>query len=248
MAPLTPEESAALAAALQDDPAAAPRLAKPLKIPGQSQVGHFDVTRNAQPYGAETYSFKRALPSLNAKVGADLGTGPAPTPTTNPTGRSRPTARNTGAAWASLDVIQRRQHRRTRRPDRRPGPARHDAEAFAAARRQLFGNLAEQYRRDQQHSGAPAASATPGLPMMTLPQATNTGATQTWDDQPSVKFDVLPTGTAALRGSRAHEHRPGAAQQPPRRSEIVRAAARRAPRSTMSARRRKTRALPPVLN
>jgi hypothetical protein len=48
--------------------------------------------------------------------------------------------------------------------------------------------------------GASTASATPGVPMMTLPQASNTGATQVWDDQPSVKFDVLSTGTSVSAG------------------------------------------------
>ena len=44
----------------------------------------------------------------------------------------------------------------------------------------------------------PAAPA--GLPRMTLPQAVNTATTQTWDDQPSVKFDVLSTGTSLSAG------------------------------------------------
>ena len=49
LSPLTPEESAALEAALQDDTATTPRATKPLKIPGQSQANHFGVTRSAQP-------------------------------------------------------------------------------------------------------------------------------------------------------------------------------------------------------
>jgi hypothetical protein len=199
VAPLTPEESAALAAALQDDPAAAPRLAKPLKIPGQSQVGHFDVTRNAQPYGAETYSFKRALPSLNAKVGADLGTGPAPTPYYEPDRPIASDGRNTGAAWASVDVTS------VASIDARVDPTADQGRLATTLKHSM--PLGGNYSVTLQNSsgvtnsmGAPAASATPGVPMMTLPQATNTGAMQTWDDQPSVKFDVLSTGTSLSAG------------------------------------------------
>jgi hypothetical protein len=36
--------------------------------------------------------------------------------------------------------------------------------------------------------------------MMALPQATITAAAQTWDDQPSVKLDVLSTGTSLSAG------------------------------------------------
>lgn len=198
VAPLTPEESAALAAALQDDPAAAPRLAKPLKIPGQSQVGHFDVTRNAQPYGAETYSFKRALPSLNAKVGADLGTGPAPTPYYEPDRPIASDGRNTGAAWASVDVTS------VASIDARVDPTADQGRLATTLKHSVpFGrnySLTVQNSSGVTNSmGAPAGTPA-GLPMMTLPQASNSGATQTWDDQPSVKLDVLSTRTSLSAG------------------------------------------------
>ena len=199
MAPLSPEESAALAAALQDDPTAAPRAAKPLKIPGQSQPNHFAVTRNAQPYGAETYSFKRALPALNAKVGADLGTGAAPTPYYEPDRPIAAAGGNTGAAWASVDVTS------AASVDARVDPTADQGRLATTLKHSML--LGGNYSVTLQNSsgvtnsmGAPAASATPGVPMMTLPQATNTGAMQTWDDQPSVKFDVLSTGTSLSAG------------------------------------------------
>ena len=199
LSPLTPEESAALEAALQDDTATTPRATKPLKIPGQSQANHFGVTRSAQPYGAETYSFKRALPSLNAKVGADLGTGAAPTPYYEPDRPIAAAGRNTGAAWASVDVTS------TASIDARVDPTADQGRLATTLKHSVpFGS---NYSLTMQNSsgvtntiGAPAATAPAGLPMMTLPRTTNTGAAQTWDDQPSLKFDVLSTGTSLSAG------------------------------------------------
>ena len=198
LAPLTPEESAALEAALRDDAATTPRAAKSLKIPGQSQPNNFGVTRNAQPYGAETYSFKRTLPSLNAKVGADLGTGAAPTPYYEPDRPIAAAGNNTGAAWASIDVNS------TASIDARVDPTADQGRLATTLKHSVpFGR---NYSLTMQNSsgvtnsmGAPGAAAT-GVPMMTMPQATNTAATQTWDDQPSVKFDVLSTGTSLSAG------------------------------------------------
>ncbi|MGN6569805.1 MAG: hypothetical protein ACTHLO_00135 [Pseudolabrys sp.] len=199
MAPLTPEESAALAAALSDDPAAPARAARPLKIPGRSQQKNFDVTRSAQRYGAETYSFKRTLPSLNAKVGADLGTGAAPSTYYEP---DRPIAsadRNTGAAWASVDVTN------TASVDARVDPSADQGRLATTLKHSM--PLGGNYSLTLQNSsgvtnsmGAPTASAAPGVPLMTLPQAANTAAPSVWDDQPSVKFDVLSTGTSLSAG------------------------------------------------
>lgn len=198
MAPLSPEESAALEAALQDDPTAAPHAARPLKIPGRSQPNPFAITRNAQPYGAETYSFRRALPSLNAKVGADLGTGAAPTPYYEPDRPIAVTGGNTGAAWASVDVTS------AASVDARVDPTADQGRLATTLKHSVpFGR---NYSLTMQNSsgvtnsmGAPAGTPA-GLPMMTLPQASNSGATQTWDDQPSVKLDVLSTGTSLSAG------------------------------------------------
>jgi hypothetical protein len=198
MAPLSPEESAALAAALQDDPTAAPRAAKPLKIPGQSQPNHFAVTRNAQPYGAETYSFKRALPALNAKVGADLGTGAAPTPYYEPDRPIAAAGGNTGAAWASVDVTS------AASVDARVDPTADQGRLATTLKHSVpFGrnySLTVQNSSGVTNSMGAPAGAPAGLPMMTLPQSTNTGAAQTWDDQPSVKLGVLSTGTSLSAG------------------------------------------------
>lgn len=198
-APLTPEESAALAAALQYDPANPSAPAKPLKVPGLAQPKTFDMTRTAQPYGAETYSLKRTLPALDAKVGADLGTGADPVPYYDPNRPIAVPARNTGAAWASLDVASGASI------DARVDPGA-DQNRLATTLRHSI-PLGRNYSFTVQNSsgvtnttGSPAATAAGGLPMMALPQATNTAAAQTWDDQPSVKLDVLSTGTSLSAG------------------------------------------------
>jgi len=199
MAPLTPEESAALAAALADDPTAPPRAARSLKIPGQSQAKNFDVTRSAQPYGAETYSFKRTLPSLNAKVGADLGTGADPVHYYQPDQPIASADRNTGAAWASVDVTA------AASVDARVDPTADQGRLATTLKHAV--PLGRNYALTLQNSsgvtnsiGAAPATAPPGLPMMTLPRSGTTAATSVWDDQPSVKFDVLSTGTSLSAG------------------------------------------------
>ena len=103
--PLTPDESAQLAAALQFDAAGtAQKPARSLKTPSLSQPASVDVTRSDSPDGSSTYTVKRALPALDAKVGADLGTGAAPSPYYVPDRPITTADRNTGAAWASVDV------------------------------------------------------------------------------------------------------------------------------------------------
>lgn len=199
MAPLTPEESAALAAALADNPQAPARAARPLKIPGQSNAKTFDVTRSDQRYGAETYSFKRTLPTLDARVGADLGTGVSPSSYYEP---DRPIAsadRNTGAAWASVDVSS------SASVDARVDPGADQGRLATTLKHSV--PIGGKYSLTLQNStgvtntmGGVAATAPPGLPMMTLSQATSTATTQTWDDQPSVKLDVLSTGTSLSAG------------------------------------------------
>jgi len=197
--PLTPEESVALAAALQYDPAAASSAATPLKIPGQSKAQSFDMTRAAQPNGSETYTLKRVVPTLNAKVGADLGTGAAPAPYYEPDRAIAPADRNTGAAWASVDVST------AASVDARVDPSADQGRLATTLHRSVpFGSnisLTVQNSSGVTNSiGTPVAAAPAGLPMRALPQATTTGATQTWDDQPSVKFDVVSTGTSFSAG------------------------------------------------
>ena len=197
--PLTPEESVALAAALQYDPAAASSAAKPLKIFGQSKAQSFDMTRAAQPNGSATYTLKRVVPTLNAKVGADLGTGAAPAPYYEPDQAIAPADRNTGAAWASVDVST------AASVDARVDPSADQGRLATTLHRSVpFGSnisLTVQNSSGVTNSiGTPVAAAPAGLPMRALPQATTTGATQTWDDQPSVKFDVMSTGTSFSAG------------------------------------------------
>jgi hypothetical protein len=184
---------------LQDNPESAPRAGKPLKIPGRTHAKTFDVTRSAQPYGAETYSFKRTLPTLNAKVGADLGTGADPVQYYEPRRPIAAAGRNSGAAWASVEVS------RAASVDARVDPSADQGRLATTLKHAV--PLGDNYALTLQNSsgvtnsmGAPAPAAPAGLPMMTLPQASNTAATQVWDDQPSVKFDVLSTGTTLSAG------------------------------------------------
>jgi len=198
-APLTAEESAALAAALQYDPANPSAPARPLKVPALPQPKSFDMTRTAQPYGAETYSLKRTLPVLNARVGADLGTGADPVPYYEPNRPLAAPTRNTGAAWASVDVATGASI------DARVDPTADQSRLATTLRHSvpLGGKVSFTVQNSSGITNTAAASATTapgGLPMMALPQATNTAATQTWDDQPSMKFDVLSTGTSFSAG------------------------------------------------
>jgi hypothetical protein len=197
-APLTPEESAQLAAALQFDPAVSSAAAKPLKATGAARTATFDLTRATQPNGTDTYSFKRALPALNARVGADLGTG-TPSPYYAPDRPMAPARGNSGAAWASVDVTS------AASIDARVDPQADQGRLAATLRHAIpFGS---NYSLTVQNSsgvtdsiGSPGATTSTGMPMTTLPQATDTGATQTWDNQPSLQFDVKSTGTSFSAG------------------------------------------------
>jgi hypothetical protein len=198
--PLTPEESAQLAAALQFDPAAATKPARSLKRPSLSQPASFAITRSARPDGASTYTFKRALPNLSAKVGADLDTGAAPVHYYEPDRPIAAAARNSGVAWASVEVA------RGASVDARVDPTADQGRLAATLRRSL--PVGEHLSLTLQNTsavtdtlGSSASSAAPaGLPMMTLPQTADAGTTQAWDDQPSLKFDVLSTGTSFSAG------------------------------------------------
>lgn len=198
-APLTAEESAALAAALQYDPLNPSAPAKPLKAAAPPQPKTFDMTRTAQPYGSETYSLKRTLPALNARVGADLGTGADPVPYYVP---RRPLAvpeGNTGAAWASVDVANGASI------DARIDPSADQSRLATTLRRTVplggkYSLTLENSSGITNNSGAPGTTAFGGLPMTTLPQMPDTAPAQAWNDQPSVKFDVLSTGTSFSAG------------------------------------------------
>ena len=194
--PLTPEQSAQLAAALQYDASGAPRQpARSLKMPSLSQPTSVDVTRSDLPYGASTYTIQRALPTLDAKVGADLGIGAAPSPYYEP---DRPIAsadRNTGAAWASVDVDSLASVDARVDPTADQGRLATTLHRSVPVGRHLSLTLQNSSGVTQSLS-QPTATAPAGLPVMTLPAATGSGDTQVWDDQPSVKLDVHATGTS----------------------------------------------------
>ena len=196
--PLTPEESAQLAAALQFDAAgAAQKPARSLKMPSLTQPASVDVTRSVRPDGSSTYTVKRALPTLDAKVGADLGTGAAPSPYYEP---DRPIAsadRNTGAAWASVDVDSLASVDARVDPTADQGRLATTLHRSVPVGRHLSLTLQNSSGITQSLS-TPSATAPAGLPVMTLPTTAGTtaGDTQVWDDQPSVKVDVLSTGTS----------------------------------------------------
>lgn len=197
--PLTAEESAKLAAALQFDPTASAsqstRSLKQYSLPQPAGVG---VTRNAGEDGASTYTVKRDLPTLNASVGADLGTGADPVPYYEPDRPISPADRNTGAAWASVDVIDGASLNGRVDPSADQGRLATTLHHSVPIGSKL--SLTLQNSGGITDSLGSSATAPAGLPMMTLPQNTDAGATQTWDDQPSVKVDVLSTGTSFSAG------------------------------------------------
>lgn len=198
--PLTAEESAALAAALQFDPTdLAAKAPRSLKVPGLPHTSPFALTHSRRPDGSTTYTFKRVLPSLDARVGADLGTGPAPSTYYDPDRPFAAPGGNTGAAWASVDVTHGASI------DARLDPSADQGRLATTLHRSVpFGDrfsLTLQNTSGFTDSlGASTTSVPGGLPMRTLPQADPADGTQVWDDQPSLKFDVLSTGTSLTAG------------------------------------------------
>lgn len=195
--PLTAEESDQLAATLQFDAAAARKPVRSLKLPSLSQPASVDVTRSDLPDGSSTYTVKRALPTLDAKVGADLGTGAAASPYYVPDRPITSADRNSGAAWASVDVDS------LASVDARVDPTVDQGRLATTLHRSVpigrhLSLTVQNSSGITQSLSTPSATAPAGLPVMTLPVATDTaaGATQVWDDQPSVKVDVLSTGTS----------------------------------------------------
>lgn len=197
--PLTVEESAALSAALDFDPTqAAAKPAKALKATGR-QPDPFAITRATAADGSTVYTLKRVLPTLGAKVGADLGAAPAPDPYYDPDRPFRRPAGNTGAAWASFDVM------RGASIDARIDP-RADQGRLATTLRHSM-PVGSQLSLTLQNTtgltdslGTPAATVPGGLPMRALPQADGADPNQVWDEQPSLKLDVLSTGTSFSAG------------------------------------------------
>jgi len=199
--PLTPEESAQLAAALEFDPTeVATRPAQSLSVPRLPQPKSFEMTRSAQPYGASTYTFKRALPGLGANFGADLGTGADPVHYYQPDRPIVAPDRNSGAAWASVDVTSNASIAARVDPGADQGRLATTVRHSLPVGSSLSLTLQNTSGVTDSLGVGMAATAPAGLPMMTLPQASGSGTTQVWDDRPSVKLDVASTGTSFSAG------------------------------------------------
>ena len=106
---VSPDESAALGAALTFDPPtlAGGAPAKPLRLPSMGARPGLDVSRTDRPDGSSTVVVKQPLPiDWDAKVGADLGL--AATPNDRDTLRQplpeKSDGRGSGAAWTSVGL------------------------------------------------------------------------------------------------------------------------------------------------
>jgi hypothetical protein len=108
--------------------------------------------------------------------------------------------RNSGAAWASVDVTSSASIAARVDPGADRGrlatTVRHSLPVGSSLSLTLQNTSGV---TDSLGVGA-AATAPAGLPMMTLPQADGSGTTQVWEDQPSVKLDVASTGTSFSAG------------------------------------------------
>lgn len=190
-----------LGAALAYDPATpspdAP--AKALKYPSLSAPNPYDLSDKTAADGSTTYSIKKTLPTAwSTSIGADLGTGAPAEPYYQPDRPIAPARNNTGAAWASLGVSSLASVDARVDPTADQGRVAGTLHHSLPLGRDLSVTLQNSTGITQTLGSEPTAPA--GLPVMALAQPTNTGATRAWDDQPSVKFDILPTGTTLSAG------------------------------------------------
>ena len=193
-------DDAQLGAALQYDPTPSPDApAKALKYPSLSTAKSYDLSEKTAADGSTTYSVKKSLPTdWSTSIGADLGTGAPSEPYYQPDRPIAPARNNTGAAWASLGVSS------VASLDARVDPTA-DQGRFATTLHHSLPvgrhlSVTLQNSTGITQALGTQATAPAGLPVMALAQPTATGATRAWDDQPSVKFDILPTGTTLSAG------------------------------------------------
>lgn len=193
-------DDAQLGAALQYDPTPSPDApAKALKYPSLSAAKSYDLSEKTAADGSTTYSVKKSLPTdWSTSIGADLGTGAPSEPYYQPDRPIAPARNNTGAAWASLGVSS------VASLDARVDPTA-DQGRFATTLHHSLPvgrhlSVTLQNSTGITQALGTQATAPAGLPVMALAQPTATGATRAWDDQPSVKFDILPTGTTLSAG------------------------------------------------
>lgn len=209
MAPAAADTAAAvddaqLGAALQYEPIPSPDApVKALKTPSLSAPNPYDLSETTAGDGSTTYSVKKTLPTdWSSSIGADLGTGAPSQPYYQPGQPIAPARNNTGAAWASLGVSSLASLDARVDPTVDQGRLATTLHHSLPVGRNLSVTLQNSTGISQTLGDTPAVPAVPaGLPVMALAQPTAaTGATRTWDDQPSVKFDILSTGTTLSAG------------------------------------------------
>ena len=196
----TDVDDAELGAALQYNLTPSPDApVKALKHPSLAAPKSYDLSDKTAADGSTTYSIKKTLPTdWSTSIGADLGTGAPSEPYYQPDRPIAPARNNTGAAWASLGVSS------VASVDARVDPTADQGRVATTLHhslplgRHLSVTLQNSTGVTQALGAQPTAPA--GLPVMALAQPTSTGATRAWDDQPSVKFDILPTGTTLSAG------------------------------------------------
>jgi hypothetical protein len=209
--PLTPEESAALGQALLFDPAtlAAPKSARPLRLPTWSKPHDLSVNGTQNPDGTSKLAVKQPLATTDwdADVGADLKTA-APPPTSFEPGKPFPGTvddAGSGAAWASVGV-----------PNLASVDARVDAANDQGKLRTTFKHsipIGKQFSVTVQNTysvietfsspTATGATGPPGLPLMapSLPATAQPPAqSEVYGNEKSVKFNIQPTGTTLAAG------------------------------------------------
>lgn len=199
--PLTPEESAALGNALIFDSTTLTKAApaKPLRLPSLSDAKGLDVSNTVKPDGSRTMVVKQPLASeWDAKIGADLGLGPA-------AGNDRPSklvpddGHGSGAAWASVGVPN------FASVDARVDPSKDQRKLGTTFKHAMpIGSnfsmtLQNSYSVTETYSAQ--TSSPSDLPLMTTaPTPAGQPTPQVWGNEKLAKFDVLPTGTTLAAG------------------------------------------------
>ena len=180
--------------------------AKTLKIPLAVRARKtYDLSEKTAGDGSTTYSVKRTradrLEHRHRRRSRHRGRAVRAVLSTRPTDRAGAGDKHGRRLGLTRCVERRRQPRCPRRSHRRPRPRRHHGASFAAGRPRSVRHFAKQHGHYPDGSGAPAATAPAGLPVMALGDSQPPPAPRcAWDDQPSVKFDILPTGTTLSAG------------------------------------------------
>ena len=201
--PLSAAESDTLARALVFDSTQLSDKApgKTLHVPGEPHAYSLDVSGKANPDGSNTLKLKRPLSSeWDANVGADLNVAAPPTDQFRP-GQllsSSDPANSTGAAWASLGIVNN-----LASVDARVDGGNDQTQFGTTFQRSVpFGSRFSVTFRDRYAlSDTFATPVTPtGVPVMSLPPSAGPSPDQAWTNQRDVKFNILSTGTTLSAG------------------------------------------------